>query len=360
MYQSPKAQQYGLYDPKPTRTLPPALDSNGTGRDLAVAPRHHQLARTRCSSKGLVILDTPGLNAIGTEPELTLNLIPNAHAVLFILAAETGVTRSDIDVWRTHIGAGPGRLAVLNKIDAMWDELRTPEQNDAEIARQQLGVAQQLGLDSARVYPVSAQKALVGKINGDMALFEKSRLGALEAALFHDLIPARKEIVRRQLGLDLEQLAAGQAALAGARLRDLVDQLRELKSLRGKNQNVIAHMMRRVELEKKEFDASLFKLQGTRAVFTRLSTELYSTLGMDTVQGQTDAVRAEMQAARFATGMRQPVRAFFDAARANLDASNAKVAEIGAMMDSMVRKFGGRAWTGAGQPDGIVARALPP
>jgi hypothetical protein len=39
-----------------------------------------------------VILDTPGLNAIGTEPELTLNLIPNAHAVLFILAAETGVT----------------------------------------------------------------------------------------------------------------------------------------------------------------------------------------------------------------------------------------------------------------------------
>ena len=33
---------------------------------------------------GLVILDTPGLNAIGTEPELTLSLIPNAHAVLFL------------------------------------------------------------------------------------------------------------------------------------------------------------------------------------------------------------------------------------------------------------------------------------
>ena len=42
--------------------------------------------------QGLVILDTPGLNAIGTEPELTLSLLPNAHAVLFILAADTGVT----------------------------------------------------------------------------------------------------------------------------------------------------------------------------------------------------------------------------------------------------------------------------
>jgi hypothetical protein len=56
--------------------------------------------------QGLVILDTPGLNAIGTEPELTLSLLPNAHAVLFILAADTGVTQSDLTVWREHIGNG--------------------------------------------------------------------------------------------------------------------------------------------------------------------------------------------------------------------------------------------------------------
>ena len=38
--------------------------------------------------QGLVILDTPGLNAIGAEPELTVSLIPQAHAVVFILAAD--------------------------------------------------------------------------------------------------------------------------------------------------------------------------------------------------------------------------------------------------------------------------------
>jgi hypothetical protein len=36
--------------------------------------------------QGLVVLDTPGLNAIGAEPELTLNLLPSAHAVVFMLA----------------------------------------------------------------------------------------------------------------------------------------------------------------------------------------------------------------------------------------------------------------------------------
>ncbi len=332
-----EAQQYGLWDPEDPDTAA-HLEADGTVEiprwRHAIINLPHPLLK-----QGLVILDTPGLNAIGTEPELTLKLIPSAHAVLFMLAADTGVTKSDIEVWRTHIGAGPGRLAVLNKIDAMWDELRSPQENEAEIARQQADVARLLGLDGARVYPVSAQKALVGKINGDMALVEKSRLGALEAALFHELIPARREIVGRQLREDLALLAAGQQAMGAARMRDLVEQLQELKSLRGKNQGVIAHMMRRVELEKKEFDASLVKLQGTRAVFARLSTELYSTLGMDAVQEQADAVRAAMQASRFATGMRVPVRSYFEAMRANLDASIDKVAEIGAMMDSMIRKF---------------------
>jgi hypothetical protein len=332
---------YGLYDPEDP-DLAGAVGDDGL---VEVPQWRHALINFPhpLLKQGLVILDTPGLNAIGTEPELTLNLIPNAHAVLFILAADTGVTKSDIEVWRTHIGAGPGpglsRMVVLNKIDALWDELRTPQDNDAAIARQQESSAQLLGVAASQVFPVSAQKGLVGRVNGDMALFEKSRVGLLESALFNELIPARQDILRGQLREDMDAVAAGQQALLGARIRDLVEQLQELQSLRGKNQGVIAHMMRRVEMEKKEFDASLFKLQGTRAVFTTLSTELYSSIGMDVVREQAEAVRAAMESVRFATGMRAPVRAFFDAARASLDASTAKVGEIGAMMETMYRKF---------------------
>jgi hypothetical protein len=336
-----EAQRYGLYDPDDP-DLAATLGADG----LVEIPRwRHALINVPhpLLKQGLVILDTPGLNAIGTEPELTLNLIPNAHAVLFILAAETGVTKSDIDVWRTHInadsGSNAGRIVVLNKIDALWDELRTPHDNDAAIARQQHDAARLLGVADAQVFPVSAQKALVGKITGDLGLFEKSRVGALESALFHELIPARQDILRRQLQDDLATLTGAQSALLGARGRDLVEQLQELQSLRGKNQGVIAHMVRRVEMEKKEFDASLFKLQGTRAVFTTLSTELYSTIGMDVVQDHVDAVRAAMEATRFSTGMRAPVRTFFDQARASLAAAEAKIAEIAAMMETMVRRF---------------------
>ncbi|MBC7684128.1 MAG: dynamin family protein [Bdellovibrionales bacterium] len=332
-----EAKRFGLYD-ESDPDIAATLDDEG---QIEISLWRHAIINFPhpLLKQGLVILDTPGLNAIGTEPELTLNLIPSAHAVLFILAAETGVTKSDIEVWRTHIGPGAGRIVVLNKIDAMWDELKSEAENNSEIERQQASVAHMLALESRQVFPVSAQKALVGKINHDMALLEKSRLGALEAALFNEMIPAKQDIIRTQLADDINALVATQQGMLAARVRDIVEQLQELKSLRGKNKSVIAHMMKRVEVEKKEFDASLFKLQGTRSVFARLSTELYTTLGMDLVQQEITKVRAAMEGARFATGIKGPVREFFEQARANLQVSAGKIVEIGQMMEMMYKKF---------------------
>jgi len=332
-----EAKRYGLYD-EDDPDLPVTLDDDGLVEISlwrhAIINFPHPLLK-----QGLVILDTPGLNAIGTEPELTLNLIPNAHAVLFILAADTGVTKSDIEVWRNHIGAGAGRLVVLNKIDSMWDELRSEAEVNEEIERQQASVAHVLALEPRQVFPVSAQKALVGKITHDPALLARSRLESLEDALFNELIPAKKEIVRKQLGEELQALSGAQLAMLNARVRGIVEQLHELKSLRGKNQSVIAHMMRRIDVEKKEFDASLFKLQATRAVFTRLSTELYTNMGMDIVRDDIELVREEMQRSRFFTGVREAMRGYFERIRANLDAAEHKTLEISEMMGVMYRRF---------------------
>lgn len=332
-----EAKRYGLYD-EDDPDLPALLDEHGM---VEISLWRHAIINFPhpLLQQGLVILDTPGLNAIGTEPELTLNLIPNAHAVLFILAADTGVTRSDIDVWRHHIGAGAGRIVVLNKIDSMWDELRGAAEVNDEIARQQAQVAHVLALESRQVFPVSAQKALVGKITHDHALLERSRLQALESALFDQLIPAKKQIVRRQLRDDLQALGNAQSAMLTARARGIVDQLHELRSLRGKNRTVIEHMMQRIEVEKREFDASLFTLQATRALFTRLSTELYTSIGMDIVRDDIELVREQMQRSRFFLGVREAVRQYFERIHLRLDAAERKIIEIHDMMGGMARRF---------------------
>ncbi len=331
------AKSYGLYD----ETDPDAaleVDENGLVEISlwrhAIVNFPHPLLK-----QGLIIVDTPGLNAIGTEPELTLNLIPNAHAVLFILAADTGVTKSDIEVWRDHIGSGPGRMVVLNKIDSMWDELRTSAEIETQIQNQMSSVAHTLSLEEKQIFPISAQKGLVAKINKDAPLLAKSRLPKLEYALSKELIPSKKGIIRAQLASDIQEITDGQYAVINARGRGVSEQLHELKSLRGKNQNVIEHMMKRVTLEKQEFDASLMKMQGTRAVFTRLSTEVYTTLGMEILKEEIKTAREAMEASRFSIGLKEAIKNFFGQIKTNLLASNRKTDEISEMMAIMYRKF---------------------
>lgn len=332
-----EAKRYGLYNEQdPDIGL--SVDQDGMVEISlwrhAIVNFPHPLLK-----QGLVIIDTPGLNAIGTEPELTLNLIPNAHAVLFILAADTGVTKSDIEVWRDHIGGGAGRMVVLNKIDGMWDELRSPAEVDEQIERQVASVAHTLGVTPRQVFPVSAQKGLVAKINQDAGLIAKSRLAALENALSSDLIPAKQDIMRTQLGADIDELTMAKHAQLSARMRSVVEQLVELKSLRGKNQTIVAHMMKRIDVEKKEFDDSLFKLQATRAVFARLSTDVFTSLGMAHLKEDIRKTREAMEHSKFSAGLRQSVRQFFEQAQLNLVSSGQKIDEITEMMTVMYRKF---------------------
>ena len=332
-----EAKSYGLYD----EDDPDSSFALGDDGKVEISLWRHAIVNFPhpLLKEGLVILDTPGLNAIGTEPELTLNLIPNAHAVLFILAADTGVTKSDIDVWKEHIGAGAGRMVVLNKIDSMWDELRTPEEVERQISGQVTSVASMLGLKEKQVFPVSAQKGLVAKIGHDSELLDRSRLPLLENALSSELIPAKKDIIRAQLASEINALIESKHAVLTARARGAVEQLFELKSLRGKNANVIQHMMKRLDVEKKDFDGSLLKLQGTRGVFARLSADVFTNLGMEVLKETINQTRDAMASSRFSTGLRGAVKQFFDQTRTNLELSDQKIEEITEMMGVMYRKF---------------------
>ena len=293
--------------------------------------------------QGLVILDTPGLNAIGTEPELTLSLLPNAHAVLFVLSADTGVTQSDLNIWHEHIGASSGRkkgrLVVLNKIDGLWDELKTPEEIDAEIIRQTNSCAWTLDLPSSQIFPVSAQKGLVAKINDDAALLKRSRLPELEYALSEELIPAKQEIVRDNTDAEFADLYMRMRGLLESRLAGLREQLNELSELRGKNKGVVEYMMGKVRIEKEEFEVGLQRYYAVRSVFSQLTNKLFGHLGLDALRLQTEATREAMIEATFSKALSGAMNKFFSISRNNLIKSNAEISEILSMMEAIYKKF---------------------
>ncbi|HHW65230.1 MAG TPA: GTPase [Rhodocyclaceae bacterium] len=293
--------------------------------------------------QGLVVLDTPGLNAIGAEPELTLSMLPNAHAVLFILAADTGVTQSDLAVWRNYVQGGTtrqrGRIVVLNKIDGLWDGLRDDAQIDREIDRQVASVAETLAIDRDVVFPVSAQKALVARIQGDAPLLQRSRIPALERALSDDLLPTKQEIVRDDTLAETAEVTAATRALLEARLAGLSEQLQELTDLRGKNQSVIEYMMRKIRSEKEEFEQGLQKYYAVRSVFSNLTNSLLDHMGLDALRDETRRTREAMLESTFTRGLRDAMEGYFRNLRANLQRSTSEIGEITRMLETMYKRF---------------------
>ncbi|OGI42023.1 MAG: GTPase, partial [Candidatus Muproteobacteria bacterium RBG_16_64_11] len=293
---------------------------------------------------GLVILDTPGLNALGAEPELTLNLLPNAQAVLYVLAADTGVTKTDIQVWHDHIGsrqesAGRGRLVVLNKIDGLWDGLRPEDEVEHEIARQVRETAETLGIPEANVFPVSAQKALLGKVKNDVALIARSRIEALERALAEELIPARREIVRATIGGDMVEIIKMLRAILAQRLRGVYEHMEELSGLNGRNMEVIEHMMQKVRGDKEVFELSLQRFQATRSVFTQQTNVLYSHLNLKTLDTLILETRKNMAESLTTVGLKGCMESFFRRAYLTMEAAAKQAQEIKTMMEGVYHKF---------------------
>ncbi|MDB5844352.1 MAG: hypothetical protein JWP79_1662 [Polaromonas sp.] len=293
--------------------------------------------------QGLVILDTPGLNAIGAEPELTVSLIPQAHAVVFILGADTGVTRSDLSIWQEHLvsGAkgGDNRLIVLNKIDTLWDALSTPGQVQAQIDRQRAESAKILGLPMSQILAVSAQKGLVAKVTQDDALLQASQLPALEAALANSLMGQRQDILRAAVAASVHELKSEAARALNMRRRDLAEQMLELRGLRGKNSTVIQHMRKRIEHEQAEFSGSSARLHAVRSVHNALLGDAVRLLGMPTLKAELAGLTAALKQPGIKLRLKKTYAETFSSLRDALQGAQAVTAEIQVMLDSAFRQI---------------------
>ena len=293
--------------------------------------------------QGLVILDTPGLNALGTEPELTLTMLPGAHAILFILAADAGVTKSDIEVWHDHISNGKGkqtgRMVVLNKIDGLWDELRDWDEVQKEIARQITSTAKTLSIPDKHVYPVSAQKGLYGKIKGDQKILKRSRILELEQALGQELIPNKRAIVKDNVQDDLEGIIKSIRAVITTRLKGAHEHIEELSSLSGKNMDVIEHMMKKVKDDKDVFEKSMQQFQATRSIFSQQTNVLYGHLNLKALDKLIAETRKDMKISMTTVGIKNSMENFFNHATETMEHVAKQAQEIKDLMESVYKKF---------------------
>lgn len=339
-----EAQELGLYTPEDGKRPSANTMVEVPAWRHAIINFPHPLLR-----RGLVVLDTPGLNALGAEPELTLRMLPEAHAVVFVLAADAGVTRSDLAVWNNHvIGArgvnAAGRFVVLNKIDILWDELQDTAKVGDVLAQQIRETARVLNVKPDNIFAVSAQKAMTGRAKSDRPLIERSGIAALEQRIAHDVIPAKHEIIRSKVIYEVSGRLRDDCTLLGARASTLDKQLAQLRQLGGRNLDAIQKMVARVREEKNSYDKELKGFETTRLALSAQAKALLAPLSLVSLDALIDETRKDMNESWTTAGLKGGMSTFFKGTRQRMEELNRRAEalkkEVEAIYDRLHAQYG--------------------
>lgn len=324
---------------------PATLESVGGGDDVLVpAWRHamvnfdHPLLR-----QGLRILDTPGLNALGSEPELTLSMLPNAQAIVFLLSADTGVTASDMQIWQQHIrqldeDTQNSLFAVLNKIDVLWDDVAGEAfvQNAIEQIRET--TAQQLGIDAADVLPLSAKQALMAKIRGDQALLERSQLAELEQLLSQRILAQKERLLEDQVVLQVMGLIQNSQHALRLRLEKVIEQRDLLASHQQGSGQMLLELTARTRHEHNRHHKRLLDLKTNQRLLQRQGELLRAAIRAERLEEHLTRLRRSLTGSLTTLGINLAILHFFRSVEQDLGILEQEAERANKMVSAIYRR----------------------
>ena len=302
--------------------LEPAADKPGhvqvpAWRHALVSLDHPLLRR------GLRILDTPGLNALGSEPELTLSMLPAAQAVFFMLSADTGVTASDMQVWEQHLrplyDEGQCTLfAILNKIDVLWDDLAGDVFVDNAIRLVQQATSRQLNLPMDCILPLSAKQSLLAKVRSDQALLSRSKIGNLENLLCDRIVAQKESLLQERVVSQVLRLSQNSQTALQRRVDQLEQQLSAITHSKHDTGNLLFEMTAKAKNEHAQHHRRLLSLKTNQRLLKRQGDLLQAAIRSTQTQGHVTKVKRNLNTSWTTFGINQAILHFFNSLEADL------------------------------------------
>jgi len=324
---------------------PAGLESSSSGDTVLVpAWRHavvnfdHPLLR-----QGLRILDTPGLNALGSEPELTLSMLPNAQAIVFLLSADTGVTASDMQIWQQHIrqldeDTQNSLFAVLNKIDVLWDDVAGEAFVQKAIEDIRDTTAQQLGIDCADVLPLSAKQALMAKIRGDQALLERSQLARLEELLSQRILTQKERLLEDQVVQQVMALLQNSQHALKLRLEKVIEQRDVLASHQEGSGQMLLELTARTRHDHNRHHKRLLDLKTNQRLLQRQGELLRTAIRAERLEEHLTRLRRGLTGSLTTLGINLAILHFFRSVEQDLGILEQEAERANKMVSAIYRR----------------------
>lgn len=303
--------------------------------------------------QGLAIIDTPGLNALGSEPELTLSLLPDAQALVFVLSADSGVTASDFAIWNSHVKEiaqrrGAALYAVLNKIDLLWDDDEEPEEADESVNRLARLTAKQLHLSPDNVLPLSAKQGLKARMHNNPELLARSRLETLEGALARSVVNAKEAALKTTLVRELtDMVEASRQAVLAQRVRLEAEERVQASGHRDAEHELVL-LTRAAQQEQVSYNKRLVFLQQSRKLLEQQLPRLVSTLAATRLEAHFVRAREQVASNRMGMGVPNAVTGFFQGVRTDLGLFRQEVETTQLLVQKLYERYSME--TGAAAP----------
>ena len=293
--------------------------------------------------KGLRILDTPGLNALGSEPELTISMIPKAQAIIFLLSADAGVTASDLSIWKRFIHTKDadhraGRFAVLNKIDVLWDDLQGETHVASSIEKVRQATADNLGIDVGDVLPLSAKQGLLARVRKDDLLLQKSALPKLEKIISRRILQQKEQLILDDLIDDLKQMLLSSQSVLNEKLSLLYEEYDAFEDSTMCS-TVLKNMADKTQQDHEAYYKKLITLKSSRRLMQSQGEILTQLIGDDRFKEILKQTKRSLNENWSTLGMTHTMNQFFVRMEKELDniCTEAKLADK--MVAAIYKRF---------------------
>ncbi|GAB1262822.1 dynamin family protein [Aurantivibrio plasticivorans] len=276
--------------------------------------------------QGLHLIDTPGLNALGNEPELTLNTLPKANAVIFLLSADAGVSASDMAIWNEHIevlreNQGMSVLVLLNKIDTLWHDLYEPDEVAKAIRSVREVTARQLKLPIEHVVPISAKEGLLAKAHNDRPRLLRSSLLKMEMLLAERIVDNQRHITNHRAIADVMAIANNTYSVLQRRTEECRRELALLESSTSAEAQIqnLAKLRHNIKVAHTGYHKQALALRSSQRLLDRQRTALMAPVSPVLLEQLVATTTDKLNKSWTTVGLSKCIADFFDILEKNID-----------------------------------------
>lgn len=294
--------------------------------------------------QGLRIVDTPGLNALGNEPELTLKTLPDAQAILFLLSADAGVTASDMEIWREHIQTlreenCTAVIALLNKIDSLWDDLTPPQEVEANINQLRRLTAHQLELSPNHVVALSAKQGLLGKVGRNQALLARSNFPQLERMLAGIVMRNQQQIIGHRLVGDSYEMVINARNGLVRRIAEAEHELAELRTTAPENAAAKLQELRdTIRRAHHDYHKQALSLRTSQRLLESQKVPLLAPISLAQLEQQIAEAHKNLAQSWTTLGLARAIGKFFDDVDSNINHLEREIERCNRVMASIYER----------------------